>query len=692
MIEIEEAFGLFTEIYTLIDERKYDDAVAALLPLYKDINIETAARAGYLLGYIHTRYDYKQKNRDTARRYLRENIYGNYPQPYAFVLYSWVEEDLNVALNHLEKGLKRFPKNAYILEELLAKSPEKESVVALIQDSGLNNPDLLGRVIVYLFKEKQWRRINRFIFRIESAGNIDEDDQLYLDLIKGYVYIFQDDPDYRKAQEILEKVIEADTDNQLAYAHYLGLIYSLIKQGDIIKATGYFDRLPVNNSIMDLDERPFPFGLCIDFVSEYKIIFDCMANTFALDSARKQKARVLYALYLYHPSESMDVCRYQKSDATALARFLKIKFDPKVAAALYEMRCHFGQFKEAYDVLWQFLRSYKSFSDYWIFTSGVLETADKERLQMLVEQTIEHLEEDDYDEKLFISEVFSDLIKKLNEFEMYPEIRRIAELVSDDEIIRSGCTFSCAYAFGEASNNRATVLYEKLVESEPNNSAAINNLGVRYRESNDLYKALLCYEKANKLDPQKELYRNNLKKVKNSICEQIQEEIEIVSENISMDALRGIGYTVDICKQIYTIEDVELRDIIQRDLRECAIAVVAGQDKLATIMCGSIAEALLLYRVNMKGIDKYDVSEVSRHKDASNYPVSKMVLNELLHVALKVGILEKAEHHLGHYLKDYRNMVHPAREIRARENVTHENVGTMWSVLVRLISVLFPDS
>ena len=44
------------------------------------------------------------------------------------------------------------------------------------------------------------------------------------------------------------------------------------------------------------------------------------------------------------------------------------------------------------------------------------------------------------------------------------------------------------------------------------------------------------------------------------------------------------------------------------------------------------------------------------------------------------------------YIKDYRNMVHPAREIRAKENVTHENVGTMWSVLVRLISVLFPDS
>mgnify|MGYP006967230716 CR=1 FL=1 len=73
------------------------------------------------------------------------------------------------------------------------------------------------------------------------------------------------------------------------------------------------------------------------------------------------------------------------------------------------------------------------------------------------------------------------------------------------------------------------------------------------------------------------------------------------------------------------------------------------------------------------------------------FAVSEMVLNELLYVALKENIIDKSEHYLGHYLKDYKNMIHPAREIRAKENVTHENVGTMWSVLVRLILVLFPD-
>ena len=683
---------LFTDIYRLIEERKLEDAAAALLPLYKSTDAKTSAHAGYLLGYINTRYDYKQMNQGQARRYLKENINGDNPHPNAYVLYSRIEEDHNVAVNHLEKGLRRFPKDARILSELLAKSHDKNAVVTLIKDSGQDDPDLMGRVISYLFGEKQWNKISRFLFRIESAVEVEEGDQLFLDLVRAYVYIFQDQSDYKKAQEIFEVLVSKDTDNQLAYAHYVGLIYSLIKLDEKRKAIEYFDRLPVNNSIMDLDERPFPFRLAIDFSAEYKTIFDCLLSEFANDADRRQKARVLYALYLYHPSECFDICRYQKTDATALTRFLKIEFNPKVAGALYNMRCHFKQYKEAYEVLWQFLKEYEKLEDYWVFFSEIINSVDEACLQMLAEQTVMHLQEDDYDKKEFVNEIFADLIEQLNEFKMHLDICKIADYVSDDEIIRSGRTFNCAYAYGKDGNKRATTLYEKLVRQEPNNTAAINNLGVRYQGQGELYRAFICYEKANKLEPQDELYKGNLKKVKNILQEQIQEEIEVVSENISLEALRGIGYTEDLCKKIYYIEDGELREIIQRDLQECAIAVVAGQDKLATIMCGSIVEALLLYRVKMKGIDKYDVSEVSHHRDASNYPVSKMVLNELLHVALKVGILEKAEHHLGHYIKDYRNMVHPAREIRAKENVTHENVGTMWSVLVRLISVLFPDS
>ena len=151
--------------------------------------------------------------------------------------------------------------------------------------------------------------------------------------------------------------------------------------------------------------------------------------------------------------------------------------------------------------------------------------------------------------------------------------------------------------------------------------------------------------------------------------------------------MENIGYTDEFCRKLFLIHDNEMRDILQRDLRECAIAVVAGQDKAATIMCGSIIEALLILKIKERGISKYDVSAVSKGK--TNHPVSEMSLNELLYIADIENILDKKGYHLGHYIRDYRNVVHPAKEIRMSEEVNHENVITMWAVLKRLVSDLY---
>ncbi len=77
------------------------------------------------------------------------------------------------------------------------------------------------------------------------------------------------------------------------------------------------------------------------------------------------------------------------------------------------------------------------------------------------------------------------------------------------------------------------------------------------------------------------------------------------------------------------------------------------------------------------------MAELNANK--KNCSLSSMALNELLFVAEKTNLIAKNSYHLGHYIRDYRNVVHPAKEIRMSENITHDNVLTMWSVLKRLI-------
>ena len=681
---------MFTQIQELIKEKKYDEAKTALEPLSTGEDAKDAAYAGYLLGYINTCRDNPNAKEYLAGRYLRENIQGDYPHPFAYVAYSRLIKDKNVALNHLNKGLERFPTDVRIIAELLSVSPDKDAVIEFVKDKGIENPWILGRSISHLISTNQWGQTKYYVSMIRNKQKNQPDDLLLLDLVDAYSLLFDSTPDYKSALEIYVRIIADDTDNVLAYSHYLGAIYAAIELGNTAQATALFDRLPVNNSIKDFNDGPQPWDIEIVFEDAYKKIFDSMSRFFAQDSRRKAKAATLYALYLHYPSDMFGVCRYRKTDAATLTRYLKTEFNKAVAAALYDMRCNYGQLNEAYDILWSFLHEYENPEQSSVFFSSILGNADTEQIGQIVERTIKYLDNGDFKTSDFVQCIFSELIDHLNDLEMYDKIRMVAEYLPNTAIYESDCLFECAYAFGSVNDSRAAILYEELVKREPGNTSAINNLGVIYQHQDELYKALNCYEKAHALSPKDSLYHNNLQNTKNAIQRQRKSVVSDVADSISVDAMEDIGYTTDLCKKVLQIADPDMRGIIQRDLLECAIAVVAKQDKLATIMCGSIVEALLMQRIIERGFLKYDISAISGSKKATSYSVTEMGLNELLYVVDKEKILNQNSYHLGHYIRDYRNIVHPAKEIRMKENVSHENVITMWSVLCRLIWDLFP--
>ena len=681
---------MFTPIIKNIEEKEYKLAVEALVPLLDEEDEKIVAMAHYMLGYINTRSDYAERNDYQAKRHLRLNLNSNYPHSHGYVLYSQVEEDPNIALNYLEKGTTRFPEDARILIAFLWLSPDKNDVIRIIKEKNINDVTLISEVISQLISTNQWNEIIPFIVQLEHGFTLSEEEQNYLNLIKAYAYLFADSPDYSKAEQLLENVICTDIDNIFAYSHYLGLIYAELKCGNLLKATEFFDRIPISNSITDLDGWLQPLWISISFESLYQIIFKSILAAFTQDAHRKLKAGVLYSLYLYSSSEeTSDIYRYKKSDVATLTRFLKTNFSKEVAAAAYQMKCHFKQFEEAYDILWEFLKYYRVPEDSKVFFSEISDNATNPDICRIAQKTIEHLQNDRYTSSQFVSSIFTTLVKRLHEIKQYNLNRELAQYLSLSDILSSGCAFECAYAYGEKEQPQATAIYEALVKSEPNNSSAINNLGVRYEHAGEIHKALDCYERANFIDPDEELYQNNLVRIRKSIYKEIEDKVHATSDAISMDSLEEIGYNEQFRRKLLSIQDSEMCILLQRDIWECAIAVVAKQDKMATIMSGSIIEALLMLKLKEQGIQKYDISPISKGKKAQNYPVNEMGLNELLYVADQKGILNKNSYHLGHYIRDYRNVVHPAKELRMSEKVSHENVLTMWSILKRLVSDLY---
>lgn len=685
---------MFDEIIKHIENNEFSPAIAKLEKLNSD-NPKTVAITNYLLGYVYSCRANKEKNETRARRYLLDNLNSEFPHPFAYVLYADLEEDKNVAVNYLKNGLRQYPKDTCIYCSLLRFSNDKENVVKAIQEEGFSDFDLLKDVIEYLIKSEQWAKIDQFIIRIQNNEDVSDYTSNYLNLLKGYSLMFGDTPDYDKASTIFREVIEKDLDNDLNYSPYLGMIFALIKTNDVKGATVLFDRIPLNNAICDLYDGPWCI-ICVEFDKEYKVIFNAIIKTFSKDAFRRKKAKALYALYLYYPSEIYYIYRYKKSEIKVLENILKDEFNKVIATALFNMYCYFRQYVEANIIFLEFILNYENPDDSYIYYDSIVDNASDETINSIISNIIKKLKtSENFETGVFATTAFKSIVARLFKNECYSQITVLSAFLSDEEILESECAFECAYSYNQNNYERAEKIYEYLINKEPQNSSALNNLGVIFEHKNAFENALDYFSKAYTIMPDEEIYKNNLDRVKKKLEEynnsiRIQKNLEVkrIAKYVTLEFFEQIGYTDSLKALFSAVSDIKMRNVLLRDLQECAISIATGQDKSATIMCGSIIEAIFLFKIKQTGKMDYDISEVSRSKKAKNFPIADMGLNELLYVADKEKLICKSNFHLSHYVRDYRNVVHPAKEIRTQQNITHENALMMWTILKQIINEL----
>ena len=690
---------MYDEIIELIKKEEFKIAEQKLNEILNNeaLSNENQAKAHYLIGYINTIFRNKDKNEYVAKSNLLDNIRSDYSNPKAYVLYSNIEKDKNIAINYLEDGLKRFNNHPMLLENLfkLVDDIDKKKILNQIDTSGLVDYDLFTVILEYLIEKENWNNVKKCSEKLLESYELSPYARNYIELVEVYSNILGES-EYNSDLIIskLQRIIKTDLDNDLKYSPYIAIVYEYIKKEALEAANAYFDKIPINNQIEDLWDGPWAL-INIDFSRVYKKMFDQFIITYKKDITRRNKAKILYILYLYSPSEVYGIYRYNKKDLLTLSNsFKNSEFNMHIAIALYYMKIHFSMYDEAFEVYLNILQNVNNFKGYTISSAELFEKANNDLLIKMSERTKEFMNESNiyikYHEEL--KEFIKDLVEILFERKLFKEIITLIDNIPINILNKLGIAFDVAYSYAElGQNNTALKIYEKILSTNPNDSSSLNNVSLLYEDLGNFNKAFEYIKKAKEIK-EDNINRNNFERIKNKLDKSNQEKrekenlkIQSICRNLNLDKMEEIGYDKNLKDKLNKISDNELKQILLRDLKECAYSVLLEQNKSAIVISGSIIEAILIYKIKIEGTEEYDLIGLRNRKKTCVKSIDSMILDELLYVANKLEILSDTNYYLSHFSREYRNVIHPNKEIRNEMEINKENANLMWKILKEII-------
>ena len=140
------------------------------------------------------------------------------------------------------------------------------------------------------------------------------------------------------------------------------------------------------------------------------------------------------------------------------------------------------------------------------------------------------------------------------------------------------------------------------------------------------------------------------------------------------------------------IKDADLRQIVERDYTEVKRRTYPARAwKSTVIMAGSVAEAMLFDILFSDPVTKTKAfaSSVAPRKSGHTLPEDEWRLASLFAVAVDLGIVPKGRGAmLDEVLRDYRNFVHPKKEIKAAHPCGEAEAGLAISGLDALCNFL----
>ena len=131
------------------------------------------------------------------------------------------------------------------------------------------------------------------------------------------------------------------------------------------------------------------------------------------------------------------------------------------------------------------------------------------------------------------------------------------------------------------------------------------------------------------------------------------------------------------------IPDTTMQGILDRRWVECVLCLHAPAPMAATVMMGGLLEGLLLARVNKEPNQQRIFTARSSPKDRKTgnpLPLKEWGLRDYIDLAHELKWITVSAKDVGVVLRDYRNYIHPQKELSHGVTLVPDDASVLWEV------------
>ncbi len=521
------------ELIELLKNNEFDKAEKSIKQIISNNEQkEEWSKLYNMLGMIEERKE--EKNDIKAKQYYEKSI-GCIPifKP-SYYCYDNLENDNNIAIGYLKKGLKDFQNDLELYSRLFKRESEKEKIkiINYFIDNNMVDEEIYNQFIQFTYNNKYYELT---IVLIDEINNKKFHKNELYNLIKLSADILLNDEikDINKKINIVKNIINDDIKNKLKYLHYIILIYLELLNNNKEGAVEVLNRLDLKTQLEDF--YVWEYEPDIDLSDLYLKIFDIFEKNF--NNEIQAKVRIIKYNYLNNKVNNGEEVKYKVKDIKDLISTLKYyEQEKKIYFTILDMYINMEKYYEAFEFVIKYYTQSEdarlAFNKQNYFDIFYEYLKDNELIKIVNKLIVVKDNINNYDISIIdLLRVFiDDLVEELFKRKMYDYIGRLVKDIKFRDLIRIKNIFEIAYSHNDKKVARQ--LYEHLLEDNPKNSAYNNNLGVIYKEEGNLFKARDYFKIALEADPEDDISASNLKDVNKRINDLYEAYEEVQKEQV----------------------------------------------------------------------------------------------------------------------------------------------------------------